>query len=105
MESLQILKFSIRKGRGLRFTEGMGWEEEEIEFEYMARTAAVGEAEAYGRSLEDPEEDLEEWEKILRKDLKDLESALEEELGDSNDNEDKEQGEEEEEDDADDIYA
>jgi hypothetical protein len=104
MESLQILKFSIRKGRGLRFTEGMGWKEEEIEFEYMARTAAVGEAEAYGRSLEDPDlEDLEEWERNLRKDLKDLELALEEELGDSNDDGDKE--EEEEEDDGDDIYA
>jgi hypothetical protein len=51
MESLQILKFSIRKERPLKFTEGMSWSEELKEFEFLARTAPPGDAEAYGRSL------------------------------------------------------
>src|ERR1700735_47011 len=100
MECLQILKFSIRKGQPLKFTEGMAWSEELREFEHLARTAPLGDAEAYGRSLEDPDEDSDELEealKELRDGLEDLESALEE-VVDSEDNE-------EEEDDADDIYA
>jgi hypothetical protein len=28
MEALQILKFSVRQGRGLNFTEGWGWDDE-----------------------------------------------------------------------------
>ena len=28
MEALQILKFSVRQGRGLDFTEGWGWDDE-----------------------------------------------------------------------------
>lgn len=95
MECLQILKFSIRKGRALRFTEGMGWSEELIEFEHMARTAPVSEAEGYRRSLEDPEEDLdlEDLKEELKKDLEDLELATEEEPGNL------------QEDDEDDIYV
>ena len=54
MEALQILKFSIRKGRPLKFTEGMSWDEELKEFELNARIAPPGDAEAYGRSLEEP---------------------------------------------------
>ena len=103
MECLQILKFSIRKGRALKFTEGMAWPEELMEFEYMAQTASVGEAEAYGRSLGEPETDLDEWEKELKKSLGDLESALEDELDDS-DNDSEEDGDEDE-DDEDNIYA
>jgi hypothetical protein len=56
MESLQILKFSIRKGGVLKFTEGMSWNDELIEFEHVARTAPLGDPEAYGHSLEEPEE-------------------------------------------------
>jgi len=53
MEALQMLKFSIWKGRPLRFTEGMSWSEELEEFEMIAWTAPLGDAEAYGRSLEE----------------------------------------------------
>ena len=28
MEALQILKFSVRQGRGLNFTVGWGWDDE-----------------------------------------------------------------------------
>ena len=28
MEALQMLKFSVKKGRGLDFTTGLGWEAE-----------------------------------------------------------------------------
>ena len=103
MECLQILKFSIQKNRALRFTEGMGWNEELIEFEHMAWTAPVGEAEAYRRSLEDPEEDLENLEEELRKELEDLESAIVEESGDLEDDE-EEDDEEKDDEEEDDIY-
>jgi hAT family C-terminal dimerisation region len=100
MESLQILKFSIRKGRAIKFTEGMGWSEELKEFEIVARTAPVGDAEAYGRSLEDDEEDSEELENALEE-LKDDLMALEDELvADLEDNE-----EEQDDDDVDDFYV
>jgi hAT family C-terminal dimerisation region len=46
MECLQILKFSIRKGRALKFTEGMAWADELRDFEAVAQTAPAGEAEA-----------------------------------------------------------
>jgi hypothetical protein len=36
MESLQIMKFSIQKGRALNFTEGMRWRDELREFELAA---------------------------------------------------------------------
>jgi len=85
MEALQILKFSIRKGRPLRFTEGMSWVEELTEFELRARVAPIGEAEAYGRSLEEPEEDSDDLMDALdelRNDLKALDEELMEELED-----------------------
>ena len=37
MESLQLLKFSFKKGRALNFTEGMKWEEELLEFESLTQ--------------------------------------------------------------------
>ena len=36
----------------------MSWTDELIEFEFAARTVVVGDAEAYGRSLGEPEVDL-----------------------------------------------
>ena len=79
MEALQMLKYSIKKGRPLNFMQGMCWAEELTEFEFAARTEPVGDAEAYGRSLVEPEmdqdvidEDLED----LQKDLKALEWQL-----------------------------
>jgi hypothetical protein len=59
MEALQILKFSIRKGSKdspLKFTD-MSWKEELMEFERLARSAPPGDAEAYGRNLEEEKED------------------------------------------------
>ena len=53
----------------------MSWNDELNEFEMAARTAPIGDAEAYGRSLEDKEEDLDEVEDMI----KDLREALEEE--------------------------
>ncbi|KAF8814040.1 hypothetical protein BYT27DRAFT_7083026, partial [Phlegmacium glaucopus] len=79
MEALQILKFSIRKGRPLKFTEGMSWSEELKEFELYAQTAPLGDAEAYGRSLEEPEgdsDDLMDALDGLRNDLEVLEQEL-----------------------------
>lgn len=35
MEALQILKYSVKRGRGLNFTEGMGQEEELKELETL----------------------------------------------------------------------
>ena len=73
MEALQILKYSIKKGRPLNFTQGMNWTDELIEFEFAARTAVVGDAEAYGRSLGEPEADLD----VINEELEDLQKDLE----------------------------
>src|SRR5436190_23472516 len=83
MESLQMMKYSIRKGRPLNFTEGLGWSEELKEFEFAARTAPVGDADAYGRSLEMPEEDSDDLEDALEdleKDLEAIEQYMTDEL-------------------------
>lgn len=59
MEALQILKFSIRKGAKdspLKFTD-MTWKEELTEFERLAQSAPPGDAEAYGRNLEEDKGD------------------------------------------------
>lgn len=85
MECLQILKFSLRKSI-LKFTEGMSWSDELNEFEMAARTAPIGDAEAYGRSLEDKEEDLDELEDMI----KDFREALEEEVAEDKEDEDDE---------------
>jgi predicted nucleic acid-binding Zn-ribbon protein len=103
MEELQILKFSIRKSRHLIFTEGMSWSDELKEFELAARTAPLGDAEAYGRSLEEAEEESDELEDELddlRKDLEALEEVLSVELQDDIDVEDQDQDQ-----DIDDFYA
>lgn len=95
MESLQIMKFSIRKGRGLNFTDGMRWCDELKEFELAAHLAPLGDAEAYGRSLEIADDDsdvLDDTLENLQKELDALEQALESD-GDSED------------DDEDDWYA
>ena len=55
MESLQMLKYSIQKGRPLNFTQGMQWKDELIEIEYAARLEPLGDAEAYGHSLKEDE--------------------------------------------------
>jgi hypothetical protein len=73
MEALQMLKYSIKKGRPLNFTQGMSWTEELREFEFAAQVEPVGDAEAYGRSLEQPEENLSEIEELLDDIMKDLE--------------------------------
>jgi hypothetical protein len=97
MECLQILKFSIRKGRPLRFTEGMAWDVELKEFEAIARTAPIGEAEAYGRSLgvdeegSDDDDDIQAFEELVAE----LEAEIEET---------QDEGSQEIQEDDDDIY-
>jgi hypothetical protein len=95
MESLQMMKYSIRKGRPLNFTQGMQWNDELIEFEFAARMAPVGDAEAYGHSLreEEKDEDVDVDEDAMEDDLDDLEKdleALEQQLMDEEDEEDEE---------------
>ena len=65
MEALQILKFSINKGRSLDFTKGLSWEDELKEFEKEARMAPFGEAEAYGRTIDMVGEDSDEMDDVL----------------------------------------
>jgi hypothetical protein len=73
MEALQMLKYSIKKGRPLNFTQGMSWTEELKEFEFAAQVEPVGDAEAYGQSLEQPEENMSEIEELLDDIMKELE--------------------------------
>jgi hypothetical protein len=97
MEALQMLKYLIKKGRPLNFTQGMLWTDELTEFEFVVRTEPVGDAEAYGPSLGEPEMDLD----VIGKDLKDLQKdleALEQLLSGSDDKEEEEEEEEEEDD-------
>ena len=68
-----MLKYSIKKGRPLNFTQGMSWTEELKDFEFAAQIEPVGDAEAYGQSLEQPEENLSEIEELLNDIIKDLE--------------------------------
>jgi hypothetical protein len=100
MEALQILKFSIRKGRPLKFTEGMGWKEKIKEFELKPLTAPLGDAEAYGRSLQESDNDSDDlMDKVdkLGDEFEKLEKELISEL--------EESGVEEGDDDNDDIYV
>ena len=41
MEALQMLKFSVKKGRGLDFTTGLGWEAELDELETLTMARAL----------------------------------------------------------------
>jgi hypothetical protein len=77
MESLQMMKYSIRKGRPLNFTQGMRWNDELIEFEFAARMEPVGDAEAYGRSLKD-DDDIDEDSDAIMMEHDDVEKGLEE---------------------------
>jgi hypothetical protein len=89
MEQLQILKFSVKKGRPLNFTAGMNWKDELKTFEYLARTDPAGEPDAFRRGLEVPGGDSDELEDILE------DIVLE--LAASDDEKQAEGGEEEEE--------
>ena len=97
MESLQMMKYSIWKGRPLNFTQGMQWNNELIEFEFAAKMEPIGDAEAYGHSLNDDEVESDAMEDDLDDLEKDLE-ALKQQLFDdeSSDGDDN--------DSADDIY-
>ena len=73
MEALQILKFSINKGRSLDFTKGLSWEDELKEFEKEARMAPFGKAEAYGRTIDMVGEDSDEMDDVLNDSVKESE--------------------------------
>ena len=62
MEALQILKYSVRKGRSLNFTEGMSWDEELKEFEYLARTYPSEDLDTFGKNLNVAHQDEDELE-------------------------------------------
>ena len=83
MESLQLLKYSFKKGRSLDFTAGMSWRAELKAFELAGHTAAVGDADAYRWSLEEPnngQDDLlaeDQLEETMERDLDSLEKLIE----------------------------
>jgi hAT family C-terminal dimerisation region len=75
MEALQILKFSFRKnGKPLKFTEGLSWSDELKEFEAAARTAPLGDPDAYGRNLDVDHEDSDDMDEVLDDIIKELEA-------------------------------
>ena len=91
MESLQLMKFSIWKGRPLKFTEGLSWSEELKEFEHATQTAPIGDPEGYRQGLDGEDEDSDEMEEELtdlKKDIQAVENAIFE--GDEEDSEDDE---------------
>jgi hypothetical protein len=94
MESLQIMKFSIRKGRTLNFTEGTSWEDELKEFEHAARTESTGDPDTYEQTL-DVDEDSDALEDKLEELQNRLISAIEGEEGDDDDDEADKESEEE----------
>jgi hypothetical protein len=73
MKALQMLKYSIKKGHLLNFTQGMCWTDELTEFEFATRTEPVDNAKAYGHSLGEPEMDLD----VIDENLEDLQKDLE----------------------------
>ena len=80
----------------MNFTQGMRWTDELTEFEFAARTAPVGDAEAYKRSLGEPEVDSDAIDEDLEDMQKDLEALEQQHL--SSDEEEEEEEEEEDED-------
>jgi hypothetical protein len=70
MEALQILKYSIRKGPSLSFTEGMSWADELREFEYMAGRAKSEDPDTYGRNLNAAELNDDELEQLIEEIIK-----------------------------------
>jgi hypothetical protein len=78
MEALQILKYSFHKGQPLNFTEGMSWDEELKEFEYIARTAPSEDPDTFGRNLSVSGHNEDEIEKLVKeatRAMQDLEDA------------------------------
>ncbi|KAK2466526.1 hypothetical protein APHAL10511_002168 [Amanita phalloides] len=73
MEALQLLKFTIRKGPSLSFTDGLSWDDEVREFEYMARTAQPEDADSYGRNLRQAGQDEDELDNIIEEVTKAME--------------------------------
>jgi hypothetical protein len=74
MEILQMLKYSINKGRALEFTEGLKWKDEIKEFEKAARMAPFGDAEAYGRTVNMVGEDSDDMDDVLDDLVNEIES-------------------------------
>jgi hypothetical protein len=73
----------------------MRWTDELTEFEFAARTEPVGDAEAYGHSLGEPEMDLD----VIDEDLDDLQKdlkALEQLLSGSDDEEEEKEEDDDE---------
>jgi hypothetical protein len=76
MEALQVVKFSIKKaGRSLEFTEGLSWSDEMKEFELAAHRALLGDADAYGRTVDVIQEDSDGVDDVVDDLVKGLESA------------------------------
>ena len=101
MEALQILKFLINKGKSLEFTEGLSWSDELKEFEQAARRAPLGDAEAYGRTVDMVEEDSDDLDVLEDLVLEAIESSKESD----GDGEGYGEGEGDEDEDEDDIYV
>jgi hypothetical protein len=92
MEKLQMLKYAIRRGVDLNFTDGLDWTQELIEIEETQKLQPFVELRSFERGLAIEEDDGDEdWE-----DLKDDEDE-------DKDAEDEEAEEEEEEEDDEDI--
>ena len=55
MEALQLLKFSIKQGRGLDFTQGLDWADEvkELEFHSGLQAECPEDVRSYARILND----------------------------------------------------
>ena len=66
MEALQILKYSVCKGRSLNFTEGMSWDEELQEFEYLARTAPSEDPDTFGKNMNVAQHDEDKLEALVK---------------------------------------
>ncbi|KXN87997.1 hypothetical protein AN958_07828 [Leucoagaricus sp. SymC.cos] len=84
MESLQIMKFSIQKGRTLNFTKGTSWEDELKEFECAAQTESTDNPETYEQTL-DVDEDSDALEDELEELQWELISAIKGEGKEEND--------------------
>jgi len=93
MEALQLLKFSIRKGPVLNFTEGLSWTEELKEFEYMAWTAPSEDPDTYNRNLAVKDLDDDKLDEIIEDMTRDIQginaSGSEEDTGNSEDSDDE----------------
>ena len=66
MEALQILKYSVCKGHSLNFTEGMSWDEELQEFEYLARTAPSEDPDTFSKNMNVAHHDEDKLEALVK---------------------------------------